>query len=118
MACKVAHDLPADEWWQIVRTLGSGAGLDEPSGIYPNCFMEWMPTYTKKCILCADRAKDDLPPHCVHNCPAMALIFGDLDDSQSAISQRIAELRGKGFTIFQLPAWEQTRQNIYYANKH
>lgn len=117
MACRVAHELKGDEWWQIVRTLGNGAGLDEPGGTYPNCFMEWMPVYTKKCIACADRIKENLAPHCVYNCPALALTSGDIDDPESDISQRIDDLKAKGFTIFQLPAWEQTRKNVYYANK-
>jgi biotin operon repressor len=43
------------------------------------------------------------------------MTYGDLDDAQSPISKRIAELRGKGYRIFQVPEWEHTRAEIYYA---
>jgi len=117
MACKVAYKLPDDKWWQYVRTIGSGAGIDEPAGKWPNVSMRWMPVYTSDCILCGKRAKNGLEPFCTYNCPTKALTYGDLEDSNSAVSVRIAELRGKGYRIFQLPVWERTRPEIRYAEK-
>ena len=31
MACKMAHDLETEEFWEFVRTIGGGE-LDEPGG--------------------------------------------------------------------------------------
>ena len=117
MACKIAHDLEGDEWWQVVRTIGNGAGLDEPGGTYPDNFMEWLPFYTQQCVFCPDRVHDGLLPHCVFNCPGKALTFGDPNDPQSDFSQRRATLEERGFTIYQLPAWEKSHPHIYYATK-
>lgn len=43
-----------------------------------------------KCNYCAHRVDMGLNPACVNICPEQAIIAGDLDDSQSAISQLIA----------------------------
>ena len=54
----------------------------------------------KKCTLCVDRIYDNaLPfeerqPACVLACPTHARMFGDLDDSESAVSQRVREREG------------------------
>ncbi len=117
MACKVAYKLPHEKWWNYVRTIGNGAGVDEPAGKWPNVHMSWMPIYTSGCILCAKRAKDGLEPFCTYNCPAKALTYGDLNNSGSTVSIRIMELKNRGYRIFRLPEWEHTRPEIYYAEK-
>jgi Fe-S-cluster-containing dehydrogenase component len=54
----------------------------------------------KKCTLCVDRiyndniAPEDRVPACVAACPTSARHFGDLGDSQSAISQLVADRGG------------------------
>ena len=54
----------------------------------------------KKCTLCVDRiynenlAPEDRQPACVKACPTGARAFGDLGDSQSAVSQLVAERGG------------------------
>jgi len=116
-ACKVAHNLESDEWWQVVRTIGSGAGIDEPGGTWPNAFMSWMPIHTPDCTLCGERTAQGEEPYCSYNCPTKAMTFGDMDDPSSAISVRMKDLREKGFRIFQLPVWERTRREIFYAEE-
>jgi Fe-S-cluster-containing dehydrogenase component len=117
MACKVGYKLPEDKWWHFIRTLGNGINIDEAAGQWPNLHMSWMPIYTSNCILCANRAKKGQEPLCVLNCPTKALIYGDLEDPESMISVRMEEMKEKGYRVFQLPKWEQTRSEIYYSKK-
>lgn len=115
-ACKMDHELAPEEFRSYIRTLG-GNQLDEPAGTYPDLRMGWMPMYTDKCTLCGDKIALGEEPVCVHHCPTKALTFGDLDDPQSAVSQRAEDLKGKGFRMFELPKWENTRSNIVYIEK-
>jgi Fe-S-cluster-containing dehydrogenase component len=47
----------------------------------------------QKCTLCAHRLDaGDKQPRCSESCPTGAMVFGDLDDPQSEISQRVAAL--------------------------
>jgi len=117
LACKVGNGLDENEWWQFVKTIGSGTGIDEPAGTWPDLFMRWIPIYTEDCILCAERTAEGEEPFCTYNCPTKALTYGDLDDPSSAISQRLAELKDKGYRISALPAWEKTRKEIIYAER-
>lgn len=45
----------------------------------------------EKCIFCYPRIDQGLEPACVHNCPGGARFFGDVEDPESAISQKIAQ---------------------------
>ena len=45
------------------------------------------PGLAGKCTMCVHRVDQGLEPACVSGCPAGALIFGDLDDPNSAISK-------------------------------
>ena len=117
LACKVGNNLSEDEWWQYVRTLGSGSGIDEPAGTWPNVHMSWMPMHTSDCTLCGERTEQGLEPYCTYNCPTKAMTFGDMDDPNSPFSKRLNELKEKGYRIFKLPAWERTRAEVVYAEK-
>ncbi len=45
----------------------------------------------QKCILCAHMLdKGEKVPRCVESCPTGALVFGDLDDANSAIAKLVA----------------------------
>jgi Fe-S-cluster-containing dehydrogenase component len=46
---------------------------------------------TEKCIFCDHRVQDGLNPYCVDSCPTNARIFGDMEDSESAISIALSE---------------------------
>ena len=117
MACKVAHDLGPDEWWQFIRTNG-GSGMDEPVGKYPNLKTIWTPVYTKSCILCGDITRDGELPYCVRNCPAGALTYGILEDEESSVAKRVEELTAKGFKLYRAPKHENMRQEILYADQY
>lgn len=116
LACKVGNHVPEEEWWQFVRTLGDGSGIDEPGGEWPNVHMSWMPIWTKECVLCKGRTSQGEEPYCVYNCSSKALIYGDRDDPESAVSKAIISLEDRSFRLFQLPAFEGTRPEVIYAD--
>ena len=116
MACKVGNDTPEGKWWLYVRTLGDGSGIDEPAGVWPDLQMSWMPIFTKNCMLCVGRTARGDDPFCVYNCPAKALTYGDLNDPQSDISQRLDDLKDKSFRTWHLPTFEGTLPEIIYAD--
>ena len=111
LACKVGNNLPDSDFWLTVRTLGSGEGIDRPGGTWPNLHMSWMPIWSKKCIKCPARIKEGLEPYCVNSCPNRALSIGD------AAEKKEAELRDRGFRFFTLPAWENSKEDVLYAEK-
>jgi Fe-S-cluster-containing dehydrogenase component len=116
MACKVAHDIPGDCYWQFVRTIGGG-GIDVPKGTYPNIYMSWMPIWSQECIKCTDRTTEGNQPYCVYSCNTKALTYGDADDPESSVSRRMEELKDRGFHFFEIPVWEKTREHVLYANR-
>ena len=111
LACKVAYDLPDEEYWLTVRTLGSGEGIDRPAGVWPYLHMSWLPVYSKSCIKCPQRLKEGELPYCVNSCPCDALSMGE-----EAVA-KAEELRDRGFRFFELPDWENTKSDILYAEK-
>lgn len=111
LACKVGNQLPDEEFWLTVRTLGSGEGIDRPAGVWPNLHMSWMPVWTTKCVKCPARMARGDEPYCVYSCPNGALTIGD------AAKAAEEALRDKGFRFFTLPAWENSKDGILYAEK-
>ena len=112
MACKVQNELPDEDFWVTVRTLGSGEGIDRPAGTWPDLHMSWMPVWSQKCVKCAPRlAEGHAEPFCVKCCPNGALTYGE------AVDAEVAELRERGFRISTLPKWEGSREGIVYASK-
>jgi Fe-S-cluster-containing dehydrogenase component len=116
MACKINNNLPDQAWWATVRTM-SGKGIDRPNGVWPTLTMSWMPVYSKDCVLCAGRTSKGEEPHCTNSCPTLALTYGDLADASSEVSKKIDNLVAKGFKIFRMPVWENTKDNIVYATR-
>jgi Fe-S-cluster-containing dehydrogenase component len=52
----------------------------------------------QKCGMCAQRLDTgDKQPRCVESCPTGAMVFGDLDDPGSEISQRLKEVSAEVF---------------------
>ena len=111
LACKVGNNLPDDEFFLTVRTLGSGEGIDRPAGTRPNLHMSWQPVWTTKCIKCAGRLAKGDKPYCVQSCPCSALSIGEVAEAKAA------ELSEKGFRFFTMPPWESTKDDVVYAEK-
>lgn len=114
MACKSSYKLGTEEFWQYVRTIGGGE-IDQPGGEWPNLYLKWMPIWKQSCRSCSGDAETGNVPFCVFNCPTSALTYGDLDDPQSPISKRREELLDKGFRVYSIPEWEDTRDGVLYA---
>ncbi len=49
--------------------------------------------YADKCTLCIHRVEQGLDPACVAVCPTRCMVFGDLDDPNSAVTRLIQSRR-------------------------
>jgi molybdopterin-containing oxidoreductase family iron-sulfur binding subunit len=67
----------------------------------------------EKCTFCVHRVEAGLEPACVQNCPARALIFGDLDDPDSAVSRALSERH-----TWRLLEDVGTEPRVFYAGGH
>ena len=72
-------------------------------------YRDWQPGTAQKCNFCVHRIDQGLHPACVETCPTRALVFGDLNDPQSGISQLIQER-----SHFQPRAELGTDPSLYY----
>ena len=96
-------------WVDEDRCIGCGECIDVcPYGVIS---LDEEEGKAKKCDLCMKRIDKGLNPFCVEVCPTDALIFGDLNDSESRISsllkskKAMALLPGKtkGGNVFYTP---------------
>lgn len=64
----------------------------------------------EKCDFCVARLQEGQEPACVANCPAVARIFGDLDDRDSEVSQIIwrEKIRPRSTSVYYLAADRKT----------
>lgn len=67
----------------------------------------------QKCTLCVHRLEDGEVPRCVQTCPTGSLIFGDLDDPDSEVSQTLKET---GAEVFHPE--RNTAPSVYYVDLH
>jgi Fe-S-cluster-containing dehydrogenase component len=67
----------------------------------------------EKCTFCYHRTSKGIQPACVEVCPSQARIFGDQDDSDSAIAKVL-----KAKKSFRLQEDKGTRPNVYYVGKY
>jgi len=67
----------------------------------------------EKCTLCYHRTSKGMQPACVEVCPSQARIFGDQDDSNSAIAKVL-----KAKKSFRLQEDKGTRPNVHYVGKY
>ncbi len=56
-------------------------------------YRKQLPGKASKCTLCSERIDQGGIPHCVEVCQSGALIFGDLDDPDSAVSQQQSQAK-------------------------
>jgi len=125
IACQVARELKDDEWWMTVKCNGApnSTFYDDPAGNWsdPSTLkMDWVPVHYPKCDLCVNEQHvlEGHDPYCIYNCPTRSKTFGDLDDPNSKISVKMAELSDRGYKITQLPdAGTGSHAAIYYAEK-
>ncbi|MFQ5753080.1 MAG: 4Fe-4S dicluster domain-containing protein, partial [bacterium] len=66
-----------------------------------------------KCTFCIHRIDQGIEPSCVNTCPVNALIFGDLNDSNSEISKHIKANKKQVRTIHHEYG---TSPNVYYID--
>jgi Fe-S-cluster-containing dehydrogenase component len=64
--------------------------------------------------MCGDRKSQGKLPFCMLSCPAHAIIHGNIEDPTSSIAQKRDELRSRNYRELTMPAWENTRQPVYY----
>jgi molybdopterin-containing oxidoreductase family iron-sulfur binding subunit len=64
----------------------------------------------EKCTFCVQRVDKGLQPACVDGCPVQALVFGDLDDPDSEVSQLQAAKPG-----FRLQEEVGTQPRVHYV---
>jgi molybdopterin-containing oxidoreductase family iron-sulfur binding subunit len=111
LACKVGNGLEDADFRCLVRTLGSGEGIDRPAGTWPDLHESWMPVWLETCTKCPERMKEGEKPYCVHNCPNGALSFGE------DVEAGIAQLKSEGFRIWNAAPWDSRKDGIVYASK-
>ena len=115
-ACKAAFDLDVSEYRMFVRTIGGG-GMDKAGGEWPNVYMKWNPVFKQTCVKCRGDKYTDGIPHCVYNCPAGAMYYGDPDDPESDYAKAKEALLDRGFHAWTFPAWEDTPDGVTYMEK-
>ncbi|RDB64351.1 hypothetical protein C1878_00345 [Gordonibacter sp. 28C] len=111
LSCKVGNQLDDDVYYQTVRTLGNGDGIDRPAGVWPNLTMSWLPVWGGDCTKCAPLVARGENPYCVRSCPCDAITYGE------AFYGELDRLQGDGFRVFKLPSWENARDDVTYAGK-
>lgn len=95
------------------RYLSDGRRGYYPNGLTPyeaKAYEAHVPGTVGKCHFCVDLLKQGLQPYCVESCPTGALIFGDLDDPNSDVSQAISQAQ----IHFRLKEELGTRPSTYY----
>ena len=93
---------------QINSSQGYFSGETLPFEKNPASYRVQINDKASKCTLCAHRIDQGEEPACVTACPSEAMVFGDLDDPNSAI-------RAKLWQSKQLLAEQGTRPKVSYV---
>ena len=92
----------------------SGHGACKEVCPYGAIYIDPVANQAVKCHNCTHRIDVGLEPACVATCPAEALVFGDLNDPESAISKTKARLEAEG-ALETLRPQKATRPRMWYA---
>ena len=99
IACRMKNDLPEDEWWIRVETVG-GASRDTSIGVFPNVEKLYRPVIDH-CSEGVDGNTAPGAPACAAACPTRAIKVGeggegsDSAPEQSASQDRPTEYAGR-----------------------
>ena len=63
----------------------------------------------EKCTFCVQRVEQGRQPACVETCPTDALVFGDIDDPETPVSQYIK--KNSTWTLLEEAG---TKPSVYY----
>ena len=70
-----------------------------------------------KCHNCYHRTESGMDPACVSTCPAEAIHFGDLNDSESRISQEIKKANLEQQELVQLRIEKETKPRMWFTGE-
>ena len=76
VACKMERALPYGQFGVKVMEVGPWA-VDEENDEW---VLEYVPTFTDQCDMCADRVGKGKLPACVHNCYTGSMKFGTMEE--------------------------------------
>ncbi len=74
---------------RFIAESGRGYYGDRKTPYEATSYQKWQPRTAMKCTFCVHRIDEGLQPACVQTCPTRALVFGDLNDTGSEISQMV-----------------------------
>ena len=127
MACQHCEDAPCIKACPCgAMHMGAGGSVqvnyDKCSGHasckeacpYGAIYIDPVANQAVKCHNCTHRVDEGMDPACVSTCPSDALVFGDLNDPDSQISQLTEELDALG-ALETLRAERETKPRMRYA---
>jgi tetrathionate reductase subunit B len=89
----------------------SGNGKCEEACPYGAIYVNALTHKADKCDFCSHRLEAGMPPACVETCPGETIVFGDLNDPKSPVSQFDARHGGE---LEVLKPEENTRPQVRY----
>ncbi len=101
----------ADGIVRINTSTCRGYGKCEEACPYGAIYVDPILNVADKCDFCSHRLQAGMEPACVETCPGETIVFGDLDDPSSPISQFIAKHKGE-LTV--LKPKKETKPQVQY----
>ncbi len=107
-ACILACPYDARQIWEGKKYYFG----DTPISFETRAYAAHIPGAVQKCNFCANRIDQGLRPYCVETCLTGSLVFGDLDDPNSEVSQALREPR----IHLRLKEELGTRPSVYFLS--